>query len=312
MEQRNRKGKSKIGRGWYNYDIYKDMLRFLAAVGLNKKKSSITEVLKELYLIQMLEELKRQDIWDLTDCAKSMSKKEFKNVIKMIKSKYVEINSQDFRKEVNDLKEKKISDTNLRIAEIDSEIKVNITDFSSEWESFYSRKKKDITTIIDAVTGEKRPEVYKYEFSLQEKKIFWKILSDEDRKVLKALKKLKNGNIDAMQKDEIDIVVELLKIFQKKDIGKRMGLTRKKNSDRIESNFCKSYIESMDAVERLKDVIVKCRNLIDYDKKYIDLLYEVAEDIDKIIGKVDIALIKTRMELNIRKNSEGDKETRGK
>ena len=129
---------------------------------------------------------------------------------------------------------------------------------------------------------------------------------------MKALKKLKNGNIDAMQKDEIDIVVELLKIFQKKDIGKRMGLTRKKNSDRIESNFCKSYIESMDAVERLKDVIVKCRNLIDYDKKYIDLLYEVAEDIDKIIGKVDIALIKTRMELNIRKNSEGDKETRGK
>ena len=316
MEQWNGEEKSESFEGWFcgsDSDIIDAIFDFLTAVGLNKKRSSLIEVLKELYLIHMLKVLKSEEIRDLTetDCASSMSKKEFEKVIAMIKKKYVEINCQDFSQEVKELielREKIMRDRNLRIAEIDSDVQVKITDLSEDWESFYSKKKKDLGTIIDVITRERRPEVYKYEFSLQEKEIFWEILSDKDRKVLKVLKKIKNGNIDAMQKDELDIIVELLKIFEKKDIGKRMGGTRKENRDRIERDFCKSYIESMDAVESLKDVIAQCKNLIDYDKKYINLLYEVAEDIDKIKGKVNMALIKTRIELNIRKNSEGDKE----
>lgn len=309
MEQWNIEEKNTICRGWCDYEIYEYIFKFLTAVGLNKKESSLLEVLKELYLIEKLKGLKIGDIEELTDYVNSISDKGFENVINVIEEKYKEINSKDYSEAIEALKEyreKLIREENRNIEEIKWTGKVE--DRVEKWENFYSNRKKDLWTIIDVVTGEKRPEVAKYEFSLKEKIIFWEILSDEDRKVLKALKKFKRGNSNAMHCEEIDIVAELLKTFETKDIGKKMNLDSKKNYDRIERVFYKSYLESMDAVESLKDAVMQCKKLIDYDKKYIDFLYEVEDDIYKIKAKVDKALFMNRMELNIRKNNLENKE----
>lgn len=312
MEQWNSEEKSESFDGWFcgsDSDIIDAIFDFLTAVGLNKKRSSLIEVLKELYLIEKLKVLKIGDIKELTDYENSISDKVFETIIDVIENKYKEINSKDYSEDIEDLKEvreKIIRKENWNIEEIKCNGKVE--DRLEKWENFHSNRKKDLWIIIDVVTGEKRPEVAKYEFSLKEKIIFWEILSDKDRKVLKALKKFKRGNINAIHSEEIEIVAELLKTFETKDIGKKMNLDSKKNYDRIERDFYKSYLESMDAVESLKDAVVQCKKLIDYDKKYIDLLYEVAEDIYKIKEKVDMALIKNRLELKISKNNLENKE----
>ena len=84
MEQWNIEEKNTICRGWCNYEIYEYIFKFLTAVGLNKKESSLLEVLKELYLIEKLKGLKIGDIKELTDYVNSIPDKEFENVINVI------------------------------------------------------------------------------------------------------------------------------------------------------------------------------------------------------------------------------------
>lgn len=273
MEQRNIEGEYKICEGWIDFSFTYAIFDLLTAVGLNKEKSNLMEVLKELYLITYLAELKIDDIMELINSTNSTSENKFDFVTDEIEEKINEINRNS---------EKKIK--------------------FAQWDNFYSNRKKDIWVIIEGVTGEKRPKVNHYEFSLNEKVIFWEILMQKDRKLLN---KLKNGDISKIDKEEMDVVAELLKLFEKEYIGEKK-LDSEVVYNRIEKEFCKPYKQCMKSFEDLKVAVEKCKGLIDEDEKYINLLYDVAKDIDKIIVKINMTWIKERMELSMKKNNKED------
>lgn len=264
MEQWNSEEKSESFEGWLcgsDSDIIDAILDFLTEVGLNKEKSSLTDVLKELYFIQILEMMNLNDIKELTNNIKKKQEGKFDNVIAEIEKECEKIDTEENNK----------------------------IEFKQDWANFYSNKKKDIWAIIDGVTGEKRPKVKKYEFSEMEKVIFWEILMQR-----KLLNKLKTGKIDTIDKDEMDVVDELLKLFAT-------------DYNQVEKRFCKSQIECKDAFEKLKDAMVQCKELLD-DEKYIELVYDVSNDIVKIIEKMGNECIMKRIELRIKKRNKENEE----